>query len=535
MNGSSENRKQEILYLLISGALTVVLVTVSVIKAQGIFFPTDEFGYWENAAAICGIDWTSVTGGAKNYAMGYSLLLTPIMALTGNAVLMYRLALIVNALLTILSSYLFIRLIRSMYTAMTAWVLPCILFPSYLIYMSYTISEVLFYVLFLALCHVMLWISRGKNSPGITCLGMILCALMIFVHYRSVGIAVMFILAVLINRHNGALPDKKLLLISCILLSILLLSMIGYSLTGGRIATKVFSPILLSDFLLGLAGKVFYLGASTFGLGIIGLGTLCKKRSDPFNLFFLLSFAYMVILASFYFCGGLRLDQPVYGRYGEMFIPLLLYIGATDLNSNSSWMRISAFMGITAAALTLYMMSTHKTQYVADFVNGIDWMYGMGMPRLSVAYIGPFVITSVALFVLVRSSSKKAQKRICALFVACAFIFLAFHLSNKHVWRFQDMDVSDRELAENAVAFADDGAEVIFLNSPYNDYVNLLQFWFMDKGIRMMEGLDPEAFKTPRDAVVITYKNYERDDQLTGRYSDRRSSSHFEMYSNTSR
>ncbi len=527
---SSSNKKLEIIYLIASGIITAVMITVSVIKAQGIFFPTDEFGYWENAAAILGTDWTGVTGGAKNYAIGYSAILLPIMAMTGNAVIMYRTALIINALLLILSSYLFICLIRIMYGKVTAWVLPCIVFPAYLIYMSYTISEVLLYVLFLALCLVTAKISLGKGSPMLICLGILLCGLMICVHYRTVGIAVIFVLVCIINRQKEAIPDKKLLLVSCAVLLILLIAMTFYSLTGGRIGAKVFSPMLLSDFLLGLAGKVFYLGASTFGLGIIGLTLVYKKRSNLFNLFFLLSFAYMVILASFYFCGGLRMDQPVYGRYGEMFIPLLLYIGSEEISSHSLWMRTGIFMGITAAALTLYVTQTHKTEYVADFVNGIDWMYGEGMPKLSVAYIGPFVITTAALFVLERLSSNEKRRRICALFVACAFIFMTFFLSWKHVWRFQDMDTSDRELAENTLTFADDGKEVIFLNSPYNDYVNLIQFWFMDKKIDMTEGLDPEAFNTPRDAVVITYKNYERSDQLIARYPDRRSSAHFEMY-----
>ena len=48
----------------------------------------------------------------------------------------------------------------------------------------------------------------------------------------------------------------------------------------------------------------------------------------------------------------------------------------------------------------------------------------------------------------------------------------------------------------------------------------------------MIEGLAPEAFQTPDDAVIITYADYECDYQLTERYDDCMSSAHFRMYSN---
>ena len=531
--GPFPGQNRLIKYMLIPSAVSIALVIVSVIRAQGIFFPTDEFGYWNNAAALLGTDWTQVAGQTGSYAGGYSILLLPFMAFCKNAVVMYRAALIVNCLLIILSSFLFIRLIRLIYGEFTVWTIPCLLFPSFLVYMSYTISEVLLYVLFLELCCITVRITREECNMRLICLGFLISALMVYTHYRSVGIAVIFAVTCFMFRKGNAVSDKKSLLIPVIVLVLLMISMILYSLTGRIIVAKELSPRLLADFLLGAAGKVFYLGVSTFGIGIIGSVAAFKKRNEPFHMFFLLSFIYMVMLSTFFFCDGIRLDQPVYGRYGEMFIPLFMYIGAKELSENDKkWDGVIIFMGITAIALTIYVMLSEKIEYVAHFVNGIDWLFLTGMPKVSQVYIKPFLAASAGLFIINRLAQSEKAREICAICVSVVFLFSSAFLSQKHVWHFQDLDVTDRQLAESALELAGEGREVIFLNSPYNDYVNLLQFWFGDNSIKMTEGLDPEAFQTPPDAVVITYMNYECDSQLLARYVNRTSSAHFEMYSN---
>ena len=542
MKDAFPNKSGTIGPLLISGTFTVALIIISVIRAQGIFFPTDEFRYWSNAANMLGIDWSAVTASMNSYAPGYSLLLLPLMALCKTPVIMYRAALLLNALLVILAACLLVRLIGILCGRIRLWVLPCLLFPAYLIYMSYTISEVLLYVLFLELCCLMLKISRAEKKAGLIGLGLLLSVLMILVHHRTVGVAVFFALTCLLCAGKRPRPsDRKILLLSVTVLCLLLAAMILYSFTGGRISTKEYTPGLAVDFLLGIAGKIFYLGASSFGIAIVGLIVAFRKRSEPFFLFYVTSFAYMVLLSSFFFCGGTRMDQLMYGRYEEMFIPLLLYIGAEEMRNgtpkaetgiSSSRVCVILVMGVTALVLTLYVSFIGKTEYVADFVNGIDWMFGTGMPKVSQIYIRPFLIASAGFLVLDRLLPEEKKEKICIFCLTAVFLFSAAFLSRKHVWLYQKADISDRQVAESALTLAGDGREVIFLNSPYNDYMNLLQFWFGDKPLRMTEGLDPEAFQTSPDAVVITYKNYECEDQLLARYNEHISSAHFEMYRN---
>ena len=533
-------RKQILSSLFISMIVIFVLISFSIFKAQGIFFPTDELGYWSNAASVLGIDWSAVTAGMNSYAPGYSVLLIPIMTLIKSPIVMYRTALVLNAFLMLLSTFLFIRLITIIYGKPGIWIIPCSLFPSYLVYMSYTISEVLLYVLFLELCCVMSRISGGERKVWLICCGAIVAALMVCVHYRTVGIMVVYASVCFMSSLGINVSRKKSMMISVAVLCFLFAAMVFYSRTGGRISSKVYDPGFFLDLILGAAGKIFYAGAATFGTGIIGLTEVYRKRKEPFDLFILLSFMYMVILGSFYFYGGTRMDQPVYGRYEEMFLPLLMYIGIKNMSGNKRLEMgegkvqtgVMIFMGITALVLTLYIVYLGKTEYVADFVNGIDWMFGTGMPKVSTVYITPFVITSIVLFIIDKALQKGKMRDVCTACLACIFFFSAVFLSWKHVWRFQDTDISDRILAEKAESFVDDGRELIFLNSPFNDYVNLLQFWFRDRSINVIEGLAPEAFQTPDDAVIITYADYECDYQLTERYDDCMSSAHFRMYSN---
>ncbi len=525
--------KRKIIYILLSAVVITVLTSCSVLKAQGIFFPTDEFGYWKNAARMLGTDITELPGSGHSYAPGYSILLAPAMAMIGSPVAMYRAALIINALLMLLASALFIRMVSLLFGEPGMLVLSCLTFPSYLIYMSYTISEVLLYVLFLELSCVMIRLSKGERSLPIEGFGLAVALLMTVTHYRTVGILIIYVVVCIMTFMRDRVSDKKKLIVSGTVVCLLFVAMIFYSSTGRRISIKTYNLFSLIDFFTGIMGKIFYVGASTFGIGLLGLTEVIKKRDEPFFLFFVLSFLYMIMLGSFYFVDGIRLDQPVYGRYGELFIPFLMYIGICRMAERSvtegEITKTLVYMGIITLLLEVYVSYSGRCEYVADFVNGIDWMFGSGMPKVSTVYIIPFAVSSVMLIInmLLKKENLRVVVTAC---LFCAYVFIAVFLSWKHVWRFQDADRSDRQLAEKAMLLADEGKEVIFLDTPYNDYVNLIYFWTKDREINVIEGLSPEAFRTPDDAVVVTYCNYECGNQLAEKYDDSFSSTHFYLY-----
>lgn len=533
---ASCKEKEKIQYLIFSAAVIAVLVSISVYKAQGIFFPTDEFGYWSNAAGISGNDISKLPGVVSDYAPGYSMLLVPLYIFSGSPMAMYRAALLLNAMLMLLMSVMFIRLVSFIYGKPRMFIMPCLLFPSYFIYMSYTISEVFLYVLFLVLCCVMIRISVGERSLLTIGEGLAAGLLMTVTHYRVLGIMIIYVMICILILLGDRVSGNKVLIISSVVICMLFAAMIIYSNTGGKISAKTFGLSFVVDLMMGMMGKIFYVGVSTFGTGIVALSELIKKRKEPFNLFLLLSFLYMAILGSFYFAGGTRLDQPVYGRYGELFIPILMYIGMIRMTDRRDIMiegivrRVLILMGMIALMLTGYVSFLGINEYVADFVNGIDWMFGKNMPKVSNVYIIPFAISGLILIVMERLLRQERSRVMVTAVLTALFVFVAVFLSWKHVWRFQDINRSDRLLAEMAMDYAGEGKDVIFLNSPYKDYVNLLYFWFEDTDINVIEGLSPEAFLTSEEAVVITYMNYECDYQLAERYDNRISSTHFDMY-----
>ncbi|MCL2718591.1 MAG: hypothetical protein FWE14_07395 [Lachnospiraceae bacterium] len=59
----------------------------------------DEFAYWANAAQMAGKDWTALMSTSSFYSYGYSLLLVPLFWLNISMITVYRLAIIMNALL----------------------------------------------------------------------------------------------------------------------------------------------------------------------------------------------------------------------------------------------------------------------------------------------------------------------------------------------------------------------------------------------------------------------------------------------------
>ena len=63
----------------------------------------DEMGYWGHAANMTGNTWAGVMNGMPWYACGYSFVLWPIFILQSDMSTMYRMTVILNAVLGIMS------------------------------------------------------------------------------------------------------------------------------------------------------------------------------------------------------------------------------------------------------------------------------------------------------------------------------------------------------------------------------------------------------------------------------------------------
>ncbi len=574
-----------------------VLVSLCIFlpKANGIFFPQDEFGYWGNAASYLGFDWSELLAKQSKYAYGYSMLLLPLMRIFRDPVLMYRAALCVNALLTVLSSGLIsgliLRLDKDFNRSKTCAILICLVcsfFSPLLIYMHYTIAESLLFLEFYALCHITLDISEGRIDPTRLITGGIISFIMMLTHYRTVGLFFIFLFcAALVLYYDIRVKSTSCLFrIQDIAISskldhyisypkgakhlltpassyyrkqidekdipqsavIFILIFFGIFVTalfiicghfGFYFEKRTYDLATILVFAAGILGKILYIGASNLGLGLVGIFVVFKEKSRIFNIFILLGVIYMIILGSFYFSKDpafVRLDHLIYGRYEEIFIPLLIYFGLRYmLEANRSGrvvMGAMIIMGVIAVLLTFFVSMAGIKEYVRDFVSGIDWMFLGRMPIITDVYEKPFIISCIGLAALYYLLNKNRISSIALSVIAVLFLITSFFMTYKHVYVYQEMDASDLTLSYDIRSELDAGKELYFLDSPYNDYIDIMQFFLMDEPIHITEGLDAAAYETPFDAIVITHANYEDPEQLLSRYSHNETSAHFVIYYN---
>ena len=552
MSGLNKIRNPVVCIILINSIIVLISLACFMPKACGIFFPQDEFGYWGNAARLTGYDWSELLAKQSSYAYGYSLLLLPLMRVFSKPILMYKAALCLNVILTVVASGmisgLILRLDKDFERSKMDTLIICLissLFPPLLIYMHYTIAESLIFVEFYALCHVMLDISDGRIDAVRLISGGVIGLIMILTHYRTVGLLFIFFVCVILSFLFGKSDEDKnkqqrITTLGPILFAVLMtVAMFVCGHIGIYFGKREYDLAGLAAFAAGIIGKLLYIGCSTFGLGLIGVYFIFKERSRAFNFFIMLGLIYMIFLGSFYFSKApafVRLDHIIYGRYDELFIPLLIYFGLSYMldakRSGKVVMGTVIIMGAIAVLLTFFVNKAGITEYVRDFVSGVDWMFLGKMPMIADVYERPFIIASIGLGALYYFLNNKGARAFVMSLVVLIFIAVAFFMTYEHVYTYQEMDASDLEISDEVKTQLDNGKKLYFLDSPYNDYINLMQFWLMDTPIHITEGLDANAYDTPPDAVVITHSNYEDPEQLLKRYSHNESSAHFVIYYN---
>ncbi|MCR4655771.1 MAG: hypothetical protein K5770_06030 [Lachnospiraceae bacterium] len=248
-------------------------------------------------------------------------------------------------------------------------------------------------------------------------------------------------------------------------------------------------------------------------------------------MFYFLSFLCMAVIGSYFFTGGLRYDQMIYGRYNELFIPFLAYLGLSELAEHDpGFKRISliiVLMGICASSMTLYTRFYSINEYVPYFVSGIDWMFGISLPTAGNVYELPFFISSAGLIILWLFLRKTPSKQICLVATCICYIAICFFNTWKNVYRFQKIDGSDLLLEREIESLMDEGRNLIFVNSPYSSYINLIQFWLWDEPVHIVDDYIEWRETRNSDDLILIYQNNEFATQISEYYPNSISSEHF--------
>lgn len=84
--------------LMTAGCIIIMVITLFFVGEKNVpYVLGDEFGYWTSAAYFFGYDWSGIASINGYFSFGYGLLLTPLFLLK-DSVLMYRTAIVMNAL-----------------------------------------------------------------------------------------------------------------------------------------------------------------------------------------------------------------------------------------------------------------------------------------------------------------------------------------------------------------------------------------------------------------------------------------------------
>lgn len=383
----------------------IFIVALGFLGIKNYYFPIvtmDDISYWTTAKYLSGGEIGEVLAKSSYYSYGYSVLITPLVAIVKNPVILIRTIIIFNFVLIALAFLVTDLSMKALFPSIDKNIVTIITFVSYLYvsnisYSRYMMTESLLVFLFSIVVYLL--ISINNKPTHIKCVLLATISVyMYYTHLRTVGVflSAVFVLFVLFIKKKISLSH---LLAFCAVLIVLFA--IG-NMVKNLVADTVFYEIQSSDdinnyshnasklsILLSQEGiirfavdwlcKIFYLNYATCFVG--GLSILyCLKclfeknekilKDKIWSLFIILCFVSTFSIAVIFFIEGdnpARFETVVYGRYIEfIFSPLIAY-GILLIMSYKEKMIFVAivnfFVSIIGLGLVIYRFDKAGMQY----------------------------------------------------------------------------------------------------------------------------------------------------------------------------
>lgn len=610
-----------------SGLLLFVLAGIGIWMLPvmyGIIFPPDEYGYWANAAAMLGLDWTEVNGLNPYYSYGYSMALMVVwkaaelayglwgsagmpshVGMTeGTMPLAYCMAIVVNLAFAWLHGILLWKLLRKLFQHMdekkcAAICLCGAFYPSVLVYMQYTLSEILLNLVFLWLVWRVIRYAEAVNNTGkqrakaLYADSAILAAasaIMYIVHMRTIGIWMAFAIAAaadvllsefeekenLISRDEKAAKKKrrqfsKRQMAAFVFLGVSIVLFLGAELAkdilqemlygdtglaiiqgndyGGRLEAlgKLFTISGLIDCIVSCAGKLFYLGNTTFGLYYFALALLYRKGREKAGRWrvvwwFLAGAVVMNFGVSALGMSGVdRVDGLLYGRYNETVMPFMVCLGLVELFRHADlWKKaahIAVLHGFLLGMVSIYASIKEVTTWLPDFAIGIAYAAGQKPDTVQQIFVRPYLCGLVGmgiLFLIVRLIQRRKIKFVCIGVLAAAYLGIAVMISMQNIRPHQRDNLGDMQIARTIQKLQQEevGREVWLLHSEWNEYADTLQFYLPKQQIHVIAKEKADLFLLDERGLIVTYKNDTRDEAMGLFYKMAERSWHLNLYYN---
>ena len=358
---------------LAASVLIVVLVVMHIGHAYGVSTLSDEFGYWGTAATLSGFDWSGTLSNFPYYSFIYSLVLWPVMLLPVGATAMFRIALVFNAVMLVITFWISYACTKRMYPMLpgkfcTVVCAAVTLYSANIYNSQNTSGEVLNLLLFWVLFYVCLRFAETPKMCWATLLGL-LAVLNFAAHMRSVSLLATVVIVLGVTLLHKRVKIKTFLgsvLIAgagVIVFNQIKDLILEYVYQAGELSTlndvgaqtqkvtALFDPKTLYDVFVMCWGRLFYLGTASFLLIYIGIITCAVAASKMIRrriqrmpneqhaenvgmvaLFLLLSLLFSIGVSSVFILDpGDRIVYLYYGRYTEYLAGPLFIIGFVSL------------------------------------------------------------------------------------------------------------------------------------------------------------------------------------------------------------
>lgn len=570
-----EKKQAELIYAAIVIIIPFAIVLAGIGKLNGIFFPPDEFGYWESAASILGKDWKNISSLQSFYAKGYGLILAPIMAMIDSSIIMYRVAILLNAVMVAVTGLVLPELVKTLIPGIDQVDLlfsciPASLYVGTLSYMHYTLAESLLQVCFVLLC--LFW-AKYCQTKGfkLQIIILLLSSYLFLSHYRTFPILIvtliLFAITGLKNENDNGLKNtqKRICVIGILVIMLLLLGcslwfIRKYSLQDVYLQDQLirlkscFGRDNIWKLLMGFCGKCTYLTIASFGLTWVSVYFLIKHcKLKTFSIFFIISLLGCLLVSTAFFGESTHLDYVFYGRYTEFFVPVLIAIGFSSIGmiEQRDIIKYVNLIGVPAF-MTIYLLyvsfSGTNVEYRNDFIPAIAWAVGSNPKSVSLIAIKVVIVFSLLQFEIFgrgatndggqNSETRKILKSKHIVETVCGILFLILALSNvsRSVYPYHQADISDIALFKTINQEEQKERKIVFFDNIGTNYVGLMQFYLKDSEIDVIDGNSSEErarlieSTTPEKCVIATYIDDLNAKGIAVNYEHCMKSEHFILY-----
>lgn len=447
MEESKLIKRKEDIALAVFALGVIVLRLFYISRTNGPFIYADEMGYWSHAAHITGNTWAGVMNGMGWYSFGYSLWLALTFLFSHNMVVMFHIAVFMNALMSLVTFVIAYRICTRLlenYSRILCGLLAFAVtsFPTYIFYSYTALSETLGNLLVWLLLYELVSLEEKPHWwKGLVLGATALYAFM--VHNRllvlAIAVALCLILLWIVKK-----VDWKVLLAFifatciCALFYVWMKKYLGtmvvqnqvveaaaVSVTQGTANTfgqvfKKFESIFKSNSIIyalfSMIGQVWQSLASTYlllGVGFIYcvekvISNLKEKDKITMFLYPLLAFLGMVCLSTIAFSGcdlspiegKVRMDYAFYGRYNECIFPMLILMALVmmirGVRHEKIWYGIVlvCFLGLSAVMYgRLHGIENGYLNIVSAVgIHMFHWLGEFSVVKCCVIGIGAFVV-----------------------------------------------------------------------------------------------------------------------------------------------